>query len=97
MIVEMNQEIFLIQIIINRRWKMKEWLREHVELFSIAALIFSGFLWMNGKFNDIDRRFADADKQFIEGISEVKQEIAVMKTVLIIKNIMPSELAKAKE
>lgn len=83
MIVEMNQEIFLIQIIINRRWKMKEWLREHVELFSIAALIFSGFLWMNGKFNDIDKQFA-----------VVKQEIAVMKTVLIIKNIMPSELAK---
>jgi hypothetical protein len=62
---------------------MKDWLKEHVELFTIAALIFSGFLWMNGKFNDMDKEFA-----------VVKQEIAVMKTVLIMKNIMPTELAK---
>lgn len=52
-----------------------EWFKKHTDTVIILAAILSSVLWMNGKFNDIEK------------------DIAVMKTVLIMKNIMPSELA----
>lgn len=33
-----------------------EWFKKHVDTVVVLGVMFSGFLWMNGKFNDIDRR-----------------------------------------
>jgi hypothetical protein len=52
------------------------WFTKHIDTIVILTAFASSVLWMNGKFNDIEK------------------EIAVIKTVLIMKNIMPSELAK---
>ena len=59
-----------------------EWMKKHVDTVIILTAFGACLLWMNGKFNEVDRQF-----------SEVHQELAVMKTVLIMKNIMPVELA----
>ncbi len=59
-----------------------EWMKKHVDTVIILTAFAGCLLWMNGKFNEVDRQF-----------SEVHQELAVMKTVLIMKNIMPVELA----
>lgn len=86
---------------------MKEWIKGHIELFSIAAMVFSGFLWMNGKFSDIDKQFSEVRLELASEIgsvrreindvrleiSDVRHEIAIVKTVLIMRNIMSSELA----
>lgn len=56
-----------------------EWLKKHTDLLIMLSAFASSFLWMNGKFNDIEK------------------DIAVIKTVLIMKNIMPCEFAKSKE
>jgi len=56
-----------------------DWFRKHVDTVIVLAAIFSGFLWVNGKFNDINTR------------------LVRIETVLIMKNIMPQELAKEKE
>ena len=53
-----------------------EWLKKHVDTVIILGGILSSILWMNTKFNSIEK------------------DIAVMKAVLIIKNILPQELAK---
>lgn len=53
-----------------------EWLKKHTDLLIILSVYATGFLWMNGKFNEIEK------------------DLAIMKTVLIMKNIMPSDLAK---
>ncbi len=69
-----------------------EWFNKHADTVVIIGAIVSSMLWMNGKFNEIDHRFSKVDHHF----SDVEKEIAIIKTVLIMKNIMPSELANSK-
>ena len=56
-----------------------EWIKKHTDLIVMLTAFASAMLWMNGKFNDIEK------------------DIAVMKTVMIMKNIMPAELAHKGE
>jgi hypothetical protein len=60
-----------------------EWFKKHTDTTVVLGAILTSVLWMNGKFNEVDSRLAD-----------MKTDIAVMKTVLIMKDIMPKELAK---
>lgn len=53
-----------------------EWFKKHTDAVMVIGAIIGSMLWMNGKFNEIEK------------------DIAVIKTVLIIKQILPSELAK---
>lgn len=61
-------------------------IKKHVDTLIIIGAIVSSMLWMNGKFNDVDKRF-----------NEIEKDIAVMKTVMVMKGVMPSELAKKTE
>ncbi len=63
-----------------------DWIKKHVDTVIILTAFGTSVLWMNGKFNDVDKRFNDIEK-----------DISTLKTVLIMKNIMPVELAKCKE
>ncbi len=60
-----------------------DWFKKHVDTVIILTAFASSILWMNGKFNAIDHRFSDIEK-----------DLAIVKTVLILKNIMPVELAQ---
>ena len=53
-----------------------DWFKKHVDTCVILAAFASSLLWMNGKFNDLEK------------------DIVIIKTVLIMKNIMPSDLAQ---
>jgi hypothetical protein len=59
-----------------------EWLKKHADTVVIMSAILSSFLWMTGKFSDIDKRFNDIDKRLVR-----------IETVLVMKGIMPTELA----
>lgn len=59
-----------------------DWFKKHADTMIILAAFASSILWMNGKFNDIDVKFF-----------KIEKDIAVMKTVMIMQKIMPSELA----
>ena len=63
-----------------------DWFKKHVDTVIILAAFGSALLWMNGKFNDVDSRF-----------NGIEKDIIMIKTVLIMKNILPSELAQTKE
>ena len=52
-----------------------EFFKKHVDTVIILTGILASVLWMNGKFNEIEK------------------DITIIKTVLIMKNIMPTELA----
>lgn len=52
-----------------------EWFRKHTDTVIVLTAILGSMLWMNGKFNDLEK------------------DIVVIKTVLVMKNIMPTELA----
>lgn len=56
-----------------------DWFKKHVDTIVILGAFASSILWMNGKFNELEK------------------DITIIKTVLIIKNIMPTELAKKSE
>jgi hypothetical protein len=57
-----------------------DWMKKHVDTVIILTAFGACLLWMNGKFNEIEK------------------ELTIVKTVLIMKNIMPVELAQqAKE
>lgn len=62
-----------------------DWMKKHVDTVIILGAFGASVLWMNGKFNDMDKRF-----------SEIEKDIVTIKTVLIMKNIMPSQLARDK-
>ncbi len=55
-----------------------EWFRKHTDAVMVISTIFCSMIWMNGKFNDIEK------------------DVAVIKAVLIIKGIMPHEIAVEK-
>lgn len=59
-----------------------DWFKKHVDTVIILGGIISSLIWMNGKFADIQKNF-----------SMIEKEIAVVKACLIMKNIMPAELA----
>jgi len=69
------------------------WFKAHADAISVIGAICLSMTWMNGKFNDVQTRFGQVDKK----ISEIEKEIAVVKTVLLMKNILPSELAAKEE
>lgn len=56
-----------------------EWLKKHTDLVIMLSSFAGAMLWMNGKFNEIEK------------------DIAIIKTVLVLKNIMPSELCQSKD
>jgi len=59
-----------------------DWFKKHTDTVIIIGAIASSILWMNGKFNDVDTKFSDLEK-----------EMAIIKTVLIMKGIMPDAYA----
>lgn len=61
-------------------------LKKHVDTCIILTSVIGSFLWMNGRFNQVDKE-----------IGSLKTEVAIVKTVLLMKNIMPAELCHAHE
>lgn len=57
-----------------------------IQVLTIVLANLGAVMWMNGKFNAIDQKFAIVEK-----------DMAVMKTVLIMKEIMPADLATHNE
>lgn len=55
------------------------WFKKHTDTVIILSSILGSVVWMNGKFNQLDK------------------DMAIVKTVLIMKGIMPSELAVKEE
>lgn len=77
-----------------------DWFKKHVDTVIILGAFGASVLWMNGKFNEVDCRFHEVDnrfskleKEFDKRFNELEKDIDKIKTVLILKHIMPTELA----
>lgn len=53
-----------------------DWIKKHIDTVIILSAFGTSMLWMNGKFNDLEK------------------DMVLVKTVMIMKNVMPCELAK---
>lgn len=56
-----------------------DWIKKHTDTVMILGGLVSAMLWMNGKFNELEK------------------DMAIVKTVLILKNIMPADLASTAD
>lgn len=63
-----------------------DWFKKHVDAVIVLTGLLSAVFWMNGRFNEVDNRFNNLEK-----------DITIIKTVLVMKNIMPVELEEAIE
>jgi len=67
--------------------------KKHYETFTIlggmATLLVTSCVWINTQFRVIDRQFDEVHKE----ISSLKTDMAVMKTVMLMRDMMPKELA----
>jgi hypothetical protein len=59
----------------------KEWLKHHADTVVILGGILGSFLWMSGKFNDVDHHF-----------NAIEQRLVRIETVLVMKGLMPNSL-----
>ena len=59
-----------------------EWFKKHADSVTTIATLMGALIWMNSRFNEIDQRFGNIEK-----------DMAIIKTVLIMKDIFPKELA----
>lgn len=64
----------------------KNWLSAHADTAAVMTAIVSFFLWMNSSINDVK-----------ESVHAIEKDMTMIKTVLIMKNIMPSDFCKEKE
>jgi hypothetical protein len=58
-------------------------IKKHVDTVIILTALAGSILWMSGKFSDVENRF-----------NQLEKDIAVIKAVMVMKNIMPSELCQ---
>lgn len=61
----------------------KNWFKKHTDTVAILGAVILSMLWMNTKFNSVEH-----------DINALRTDMKVMKTVLFMKNVMPSELCK---
>lgn len=54
---------------------MSDFFTKHADTIVVLTALFTSFLWMNNKFNDLEK------------------DMTIIKTVLLVKDIMPKELA----
>lgn len=64
----------------------KSWFKEHIDSAAIIGTILTVSFWMSSEF-----------KQIHKDISDLRTDMAVVKAVLILKNIMPADLAMKVE
>jgi hypothetical protein len=83
---------------------MKTFVEKYAGIATTIGTMLAAFYWMHGNFKDIDNRFVTIENRMesrftsIEReLADIRQEVAIIKTVMIMKNILPQELAKVEE
>jgi len=78
-----------------------EWFKKHADTVMILGSFALCFWHMNEKMNDgfnrFDNRLSNMRIDIDNHFSQIEKEVAIIKTVLVIKNILPQELATHKE
>jgi len=69
------------------------WFKKHQDTVIVLGGILSSIIWMNGKFNDVDKRFLEVERRF----SEVENRLTKIETIIYIKGLVSHELALKDE
>lgn len=61
------------------------WFKKHADTITIVGLLLGGFFWVDGKFDKVNDR-----------LIALEQDMAQIRTVLIIRGMMPESMAVAE-
>jgi hypothetical protein len=62
------------------------WWQKHADTIVVMTAVLSCFGWMNSSIHNLENNMSSR-------FSELEKDIVMIKTVLIMRNIMPNELA----
>lgn len=65
------------------------WFRKHIDTAAIVSVVVGAALWMNSSMNTLEMRLGNR-------IGNVEKDIAIIKTVLVMKGMLPPEMASAE-
>jgi hypothetical protein len=80
-----------------------QFLKKHADSISVIAFVCAGVIYLttaleriNEKLWSMESRFNERFSKIDHEIADLKTDMAVVKTVLIMKDMMPKELAKGE-
>jgi hypothetical protein len=79
---------------------MKEnfkFLKNHADTIVVLGGLLASIIWMNGTMNSFKDEIRIDIKEMHNDMAEIKTQIAIIKTVLIMKDIIPEKLANTEE
>ena len=62
-----------------------EWIKKHTDTVVLLGALFSGFLWINGKFHDVEVSINELDKRLVK-----------IETIIYLKGLVAQEIASSK-
>lgn len=72
-----------------------EWFKKHADTIIILGAFASCYYILDEKIDNMNDKMNDKFTQINERIYEIGKDVSVIKTVMIMKNIIPQELAKS--
>ncbi len=73
--------------------EQRSWLKDNGVGIAIITLLVGNFYWTDAKFTHVEEKFDKMNERFVA----LERDVAIIKTVMLMKNIMPPELAKKEE
>ena len=70
-----------------------DWFTKHADTAAVLGSVLGAVIWINAQFGDVQTQFGVVHAE----ISKVKEDVAIIKTILIMKGLMPCELAEKGE
>ena len=70
-----------------------DWLKKHADAFYVICSIAIGVVWMTNQTIIMKDVITSTEKNLVYRISLLEKDIAVIKASMILKDIIPSELA----
>lgn len=68
----------------------KGWIKDKGLELIIGGILIGNFYWFDAKFDHINDKFDKIDERFVV----LEKDVAVIKAIMLMKNILPAELAK---
>lgn len=68
------------------------WFKQHADALAVIGTICASLIWMNSGFNDLKSKMSSVQIELKGEIASVQKDVAIIKTVLIMKQVMPPEV-----
>lgn len=82
---------------INNEATRKNWFSKHADTVIVLTAVLGAFFWMTSQIRGVEERGNVRFSAIEKNISAIEKDIAIIKTVLIMKETMPKEFASLEK